>query len=159
MMNPVLNFRIFGHSIDEIDKSITMFLQKYSHRLLRYSLGIVFFWFGALKLVNKSPANELIEKTVFWFPSNIFIPILGIWEVAIGIFLIIRKLNRVAIFLLLAQMVGTFLPLILLPNITFSTFPIVPTLEGQYIIKNLVLISAALVIGSNVREIPEDKYL
>ena len=153
------NIRVFGRSIDEIDKSITSLLQKYSHKLLRYSLGIIFFWFGALKLINKSPANELVEKTVFWFPSDIFIPILGFWEVAIGVFLLIRKLNRVAIFLLMAQMVGTFLPLVLLPQITFSTFPFVPTLEGQYIIKNLVLISAALVIGSNVRETPEDKYL
>ena len=159
MMNPMHNIRVFGRSIDEIDKSITSLLQKYSHKLLRYSLGIIFFWFGALKLINKSPANELVEKTVFWFPSDIFIPILGFWEVAIGVFLLIRKLNRVAIFLLMAQMVGTFLPLVLLPQITFSTFPFVPTLEGQYIIKNLVLISAALVIGSNVRETPEDKYL
>ena len=120
--------------------------------LLRISLAVIFIWFGALKPFRISPADELIEKTVYWFDPNVFIPILGIWEVLIGVCLLFRPLIRVALFLLLLQMPGTFLPLVLLPETCFTHVPWAPTMEGQYIIKNLVLISAAIVVGSTVRE-------
>ena len=87
--------------LDRIDQSITDFLDKYGFILLRYSLGVIFIWFGALKPFDNSPANDLIEKTIVFIPSEIFIPILGIWEIAIGVGLIIRRFNRIAIFLLL----------------------------------------------------------
>ena len=122
--------------------------------LLRFSLAVIFIWFGALKPFRISPADELIEKTVYWFDPNVFIPILGIWEVLIGVCLLFRPLIRVALFLLLLQMPGTFLPLVLLPETCFTHVPWAPTMEGQYIIKNLVLISAAIVVGSTVRERP-----
>jgi len=122
--------------------------------LLRISLAVIFIWFGALKPFRISPADELIEKTVYWFDPNVFIPILGIWEVLIGVCLLFRPLIRVALFLLLLQMPGTFLPLVLLPETCFTHVPWAPTMEGQYIIKNLVLISAAIVVGSTVRERP-----
>jgi len=77
---------------------------------------------------------------------------LGIWEVVIGITICIKPLIRVAIFLLLIQMPGTFLPLILFPEVCFTDFPFGLTLEGQYIVKNLIIISAALVVGSTVRK-------
>ncbi len=136
----------------EIDIFISSLMKKYSLPALRASMGIIFIWFGALKPLGLSSANSLLEKTVYFIPADVFIPILGIWEVIIGIGLIYKPLNRIAIFLLFLQMGGTFLPLVLLPTVTFSVYPLVPTLEGQYIIKNLVLISAALVIGGNVRE-------
>ena len=81
-----------------------------------------------------------------------FVPILGIWEVVIGITMCIKPLIRVSIFLLFLQMPGTFLPLILLPEVCFTSFPSGLTLEGQYIVKNLIIISAALVVGSTVRK-------
>ncbi|OLS25132.1 MAG: hypothetical protein HeimC2_20040 [Candidatus Heimdallarchaeota archaeon LC_2] len=144
--------------LDQLDQRITEFLDKYGFILLRYSIGIVFIWFGALKPFDKSPANELVENTIVFIPPEIFIPILGIWEIAIGLGLIIRRFNRVAIFLLFLQMPGTMLPLILLPEVCYVTFPFVLTLEGQYIIKNLVLISGGIVIGGTVRKPSEDKY-
>ena len=129
-------------NLDQLDLRITDFLDKYGFILLRYSLGVIFIWFGALKPFDNSPANDLIEKTIVFIPSEIFIPILGIWEIAIGVGLIVRRFNRIAIFLLLLQMPGTMLPLIILPEVCYVTFPFVLTLEGQYIIKNLVLISS-----------------
>lgn len=119
--------------------------------LARVSLAIVFIWFGALKPFRISPADELIVRTVYWLDPDIFIPILGVWEVAIGICLVVRPLIRLGILLLFLQMPGTFLPLVLLPEVCFTHIPWAPSLEGQYIIKNLVLISAALVIGGTVR--------
>ena len=126
-------------------------MQRWGHRLLRIALAVVFIWFGALKPFGLSEANEMIARTVYWFDPDVFIPILGWWEVAIGVCLLLRPLIRVAIFLLLAQMGGTFLPLVILPDVTWLRFPYAPTLEGQYILKNLVIIAAALVIGGTVR--------
>lgn len=119
---------------------------------LQLSLGLVFIWFGALKVFGVSPAEELVKMTVYWVDPDAFVIILGVWEVAIGVGLLYRPLIRLSLFLLALQMPGTFLPLILLPHAVFQVFPFVLTMEGQYIIKNLVLISAALVLGGTVRE-------
>ena len=119
---------------------------------LRLSLAIVFIWFGALKLVGNSPAIELVTRTVYWFDPRWFVPFLGVWEVLIGVCMLWRPLIRVSIALLALQMPGTFLPLILLPHVCFAIIPWVPSLEGQYIIKNLVLISGAIAIGAAVRK-------
>lgn len=128
-------------------------MQRIGLPLIRFSLALVFVWFGALKPFRISPADELIKRTVYWFDPDIFIPILGAWEVAIGLCLLARPLIRVGILLLLLQMPGTFLPLVLLPDVCFTYIPWAPTLEGQYIIKNLVLISAAIVVGGTVRRL------
>jgi len=139
---------------DIIDPIITGWMEKYGRCFLRYSLGVIFVWFGLLKPLGISPAEQLVAKTVYWFPSHIFVPILGWWEVAIGVCLLYRPLIRIGVFLLFLQMPGTMLPLILLPEVCFTQFPFGLTMEGQYIIKNLVLISAALVVGGTVRTKP-----
>lgn len=144
-------------SIKEIDRVIIQTLNRISLPILRISLGIVFIWFGALKPLGNSPANDVITKTVYWFNPDIFIPILGIWEMAIGLCLLYTPLIRVGLFLLALQMPGTFLPLILLPEVCFVNFPFDLTLEGQYIVKNLVLIGAAMVVGG--RLVPLQKKL
>lgn len=137
-------------NIKEIDRAIIQTLNRLSLPVLRISLGIIFIWFGALKPLGNSPANDLITKTIYWFNPDIFIPILGIWEMAIGLCLLYKPFIRAGLFLLALQMPGTFLPLILLPEVCFVNFPFDLTLEGQYIIKNLVLIGAAIVVGSRL---------
>ena len=133
---------------DELDLFITKFMSKWGITFLRYSLGVIYIWFGILKPFGLSPAQELVENTVYWFDNpKTFVPILGWWEVIIGLTMCIKPLIRVSIFLLSIQMPGTFLPLILLPEVCFNNFPFGLTLEGQYIIKNLIIISAALVVG------------
>jgi len=136
---------------DEIDSRITGWMERNGHSILRHALAFVFIWFGALKPFGLSPAAELVANTVYWFPPETFVPILGWWEVLIGVCLLFRPLVRIALFLLFAQMPGTFLPLILFPDVCFTKFPIGLTMEGQYIIKNLVLIAAGIVIGGTVR--------
>jgi uncharacterized membrane protein YkgB len=137
---------------DQIDIAIASFMRRHGMYLLRWSIGIVFIWFGALKYTPYSPAADLVASTVTLIPREIFLPILATWEVLIGIGLIVRPLVRVAIALLFAQMGGTFLPLVLLPHVCFTHAPWAPTIEGQYILKNLVIIAAALVIGGSVRD-------
>jgi uncharacterized membrane protein YkgB len=137
---------------DRIDTLISTLMGKYGIRLLRYSLGVIFIWFGALKPFGLSPAQELVSNTVYFVDPDWFIPVLGWWEVAIGVGLLIRPFIRPAIALLFLQMPGTFLPLVLLPEVCFTAFPFGLSMEGQYIIKNLILISAALVVGGTVRK-------
>lgn len=134
----------------KLDHKIIYFLNQISMPVLRYSLSLTFIWFGALKLIGNSPAADLVTKTVYWIDPDIFIPILGYWEVAIGLCILYRPLIRIGLFLLALQMPGTFLPLILLPEVCFSSLPFGLTLEGQYIVKNLVLIGAALIVGSKL---------
>jgi len=146
-------YETFNKRLDEVDLLFTQFMNKYGITLLRYSLGIIYIWFGALKPLGLSPAQELVERTVYWFEDpKTFVPILGVWEVVIGITICFKPLIRVALFLLFIQMPGTFLPLVLFPEVCFTEFPHGLTLEGQYIVKNLIIISAALVVGSTARK-------
>ncbi len=129
---------------------------------LRFSIGIVFIWFGALKLIgNLSPAYDLVAATIYWLRPEIIVPLLGLWEVAIGVCFLIPPLTRLGLFLLGLQMPGTFLPLVLLPEVCFTVFPFGLTLEGQYIVKNLVIIGAALVIGSGLtnKKLNRDEFV
>lgn len=145
---------------DKIDRKISDFMERIGVISLRISLGIIFIWFGILKPIGISSAEGLVIKTVGWMPffsPEGWVSIIGWWEVAIGIAFLFKKTIRIAIALLAMQMVGTFLPLIILPGITFQTgyLPYAPTMEGQYIIKNLLIISAALVVGGTVRKSSE----
>jgi uncharacterized membrane protein YkgB len=146
-------------SFNRIDQRIAGVMDKYGVRLLRISLGVIFLWFGFLKIVGISEANELAARTVYWIRPDIFIPILAVWEMLIGLGLLFRPLVRAALLLLMLQMPGTFLPLVLLPEICWIQAPWAPTLEGQYIIKNLVLISAAIVVGGTVRKKTQSEKL
>ena len=155
----MIGHREMTASFNRIDQRIAGVMEKYGVRLLRISLGLIFLWFGFLKIIGISEANELAARTVYWIRPDVFIPILAVWEMLIGIGLLFRPLVRAALFLLMLQMPGTFLPLVLLPEICWIHAPWAPTLEGQYIIKNLVLISAAIVVGGTVRKKTQSEKL
>jgi uncharacterized membrane protein YkgB len=138
-------------AIERLDRGLAGWMGAHATGMLRVSLAVVFIWFGALKVVGNSPAIELVTKTVYWCDPRWFVPVLGVWEVLIGVCMLWRPLIRVSIGLLALQMPGTFLPLVLLPGVCFKIVPWVPSLEGQYIIKNLVLIAAAMAVGGTVR--------
>jgi uncharacterized membrane protein YphA (DoxX/SURF4 family) len=132
-------------------------MARYGVRLLRISLGVNFFWFGFLKFFpGLSPAQDLATRTISVLTFGKVAPwvamiVLATWESAIGLGLIFGVFMRATLFLLFVQMLGAITPLVLFPHETFVRFPYAPTLEGQYIIKNLVLISAGIVIGATVR--------
>ena len=136
---------------NNIDLHIVSWMDKYCQFLMRISLALIFILLGALKPLGLSPEEELIKRTVYWLPPEAFLPVLGFWEFAIGVCLLYRPWLRIAIFLLFIELQGIFLPLILLPDLCFTKFSFGSSIEGQYIIKNLFLVSAAFVIGSNVR--------
>lgn len=122
-------------------------IEKHSVTIMRIALAIVYIWFGALKIFGMSPAGELVEETVYWFNPTLFIPILGGCEIIIGLGLLIKRFIPITIMLLLLHMVATFFPVFILKTVCFEGFPFCPTLVGQYIIKNLVLIAGALIIA------------
>jgi uncharacterized membrane protein YkgB len=137
---------------DKIDRSITRWMASYGLTIMRLGLGVVFFWFGALKLApGISPAEMLVRNTIYFVDPDIFLPVLAIWEMMIGLGLLTGKYLRATLLLLFAQMVGTAMPLVVLPEAVWTDFPFVLTLEGQYIVKNLVIIGSAIVLGGTVR--------
>lgn len=125
--------------------------------LLRLSIGIIFFWFGVLKFFpGLSPAEDIAIKTIrtitFGFiPDTVIIYGLAIWEVVIGLGLLFNIFPRITLILLFLQMLGTFTPLFLFPEELFHVFPVSLTLEGQYIVKNIIIISAGLVLGAKIK--------
>ena len=137
--------------LDRVDIRISEGMDRYCQPLMRYSIALIFIWFGLLKPLGMSPEEELIKRTVYWVSPQIFLPVLGWWEVAVGLCLLYRPLIRIALLLLLLQLPGTMLPLILLPEICFTQPPFGLSLEGQYIVKNIFLVSAAFMIGGKVR--------
>ena len=140
-----------------VDAAITRWMARNGVRLLRVSLGVVFFWFGVLKFFpGLSPATELALKTIDTLTFGrvspaVAINVLAAWESAIGLGLIFGVAMRVTLLLLFVQMLRTITPLFFFPELVFTRIPYAPTLEGQYIIKNIVLVSAAIVIGATVR--------
>ena len=139
---------------DRLDQTLVRFMSAYGIHLLRWAIAIVYLWFGGLKLINASPAAELVVQTVFWLPPSAALLFIGGWEMLIGLGLLFTHplILRATLFLLWLQIAGTFQVFFLLPQVAFQGGnPLLPTLEGQYAIKNLVLITAGLVIGSTVR--------
>lgn len=139
------------------DKRITRFMADHGITVLRITLGIVFLWFGALKFFpGMSPATDLAVRTIRVLTGGalsdgVALNVLATWECVIGLGLIAGRFLRTILFLLWLQMAGTLMPLLFFPDEVFKVIPFAPTLEGQYIIKNVVLISAAIVIGATVR--------
>jgi len=148
-----------GDALRRLDRSVIGWFARNGLRILRVGLGVVFLWFGVLKFFpGMSPAEALIEETVRWaVDPALFKPLLAVWECAIGIGLILRRCCRLTLLALFAHMAGTFMPLFTCPHAVWSEFPHALTLEGQYILKNIVLIGAAIVLfGSLQAETPAE---
>lgn len=142
--------------LDHLDRRISGFMGRWGVPALRWALAVIFVWFGLLKPLGLSPAEDLVRATVSWLPPfepGTWVLVIGWWEVAIGLTFLHPKTVRLAIALLFLQMVGTFLPLVLLPELAWQEgrIPYALTLEGQYIVKNLLILAAALVVGGTVR--------
>ena len=142
--------------LQQLDHRISTFMELWGYKSIRLSFAIIFIWFGILKPLGLSAAAPLVLKTVAWLPlftPETWLAVIGWWEVLIGITFLFQSTTRIAIALLFLQMGGTFMPLFLLTDITFQEGRIwLPTMEGQYIIKNLMIISGALVMGGRVRK-------
>lgn len=136
---------------DRIDAQVARWLDRLGHPMHRVTLALVFLWFGTLKLYGHPTATTILAHTVFIGPPEVTVRILGAWEALIGLCLLIPALVRVALPLLLLRLVGTAAALVLSADVCFAHSPLVPTPEGQYLVKDLMLFGAAAVIGGSVR--------
>jgi len=140
-----------------LDPLITRWMAKNGIRFLRYSIAFIFIWFGALKFFpGLSPAEELATGAISvlsfgLISASVALPLLAAFEVLIGILILTDRWLRLTILLLFVQMAGTMSPIFLFPDVVFETFPYALTIEGQYILKNFVVISAAITIGATAR--------
>ena len=156
MGQPMTTGRV-AEQLTAIDIQITSWLARHGIAILRVGLGIVFLWFGLLKFVpGVSAAEDLAGQTIEILTFGLIQPaaslvLLACWESLIGLGLVTGRQLRATLLLLMLQMLGTLTPLALFPAETFTHLPYAPTLEGQYILKNVVLIGAGLVIGATAR--------
>jgi uncharacterized membrane protein YphA (DoxX/SURF4 family) len=134
----------------DIDRRIASWMARFGHPAHRVSLGVLFIWLGLLKQFGVETGTSLIARSVYWGPPDVMVPLLGWWEVAIGACLLFRPLIRVALLLLAVRLPGTALALVLHADATFDGSVLSPTPTGQFLIKDLMLFSAALVIGGTV---------
>jgi uncharacterized membrane protein YkgB len=141
-------------NINSIDQKLIRFCNKVSIPFARFAIFIVFFWFGALKVVGLSPASSMVqalfETTMPIMSFSVFIVLFGVLEMVIGLLFLLPGAERAVLPVLFFHMATTFMPLVFLPSETWSGF-LVPTLEGQYIIKNVLIIALAIVVASQLR--------
>ncbi|MDG5799443.1 hypothetical protein QA597_03610 [Marinilabiliaceae bacterium ANBcel2] len=136
-----------------MNKRLIYCMNQQGVNLLRISIGVVYLWFGAIKLIpGASPAIDLVIDTIYLLTfgligTEFMIYGLAIWEVIIGLGLLFKKYLSLILTMLFLQMAGTFTTIFLLPDAVFTTFPYGLTMEGQYVFKNIVIISGAVVVG------------
>ena len=145
---------VLAKQIAKIDRGVIHFFRKHQETISRVVLFIIFGWFGVLKVLDLSPATPMVaamfQKTLVSFLTfPVFLVGFGLFEVLIGILFLIRGAERIVFPLLVIHMLTTALPLFLLPDLAW-TAPFVPTMEGQYIIKNLALIATAITIAAHL---------
>ena len=142
---------------DQIDLALTNWMSKYSLIFLRYSLALVFIWFGTLKFIpGMSPTVDIIENAtnILFFgtvPAWVAVYSLATVECLIGFGLLLNIFMRLTLLGLFTQMIATSTPVFILPETVFSQIPFGLTMEGHHIIKNLILIGAGLTLGATVR--------
>lgn len=148
-----MSFNNLRNQLSKLDQYIISFTKKNFHSFSRIALFVIYFWFGLLKVIGFSPASPLVEelltKTLPFLTATQFIFYFGWLEMLIGLLFLIPQFSRAVIFILGLHLITTAGPLILLPQITWQTW-LVPTMEGQYIIKNLLIIAVAMGIASQI---------
>lgn len=126
-------------------------MARYGHFIERCGLGLLFVWFGMLKITGQQSATSIIAKTIYLGDPVVTVPALGVWEAVIGLCLLFRPLLRLAIALMMIRLPGTLLALALKYDECFAGSIFTPTIQGQYLLKDAALLGAALVLGSTVR--------
>lgn len=138
--------------LEALDRRMTRALAGTAMPLLRISLGVVYLWFGGLKLAGASPVADVVGRTIPFLPQRWVVRIVGVMELVIGVGLLLRVALRPTLLLFAAQLAGTFLTFVTQPErMIQGRNPLLLTTEGEFVLKNLVLLAAGLAVGSTVR--------
>ena len=144
--------RVLQSRLSDLEDRLVTAIRPHSLTLLRLTLGAVFVWFGALKIAGVTPVADLVAGTVPWLDRSWFVPALGAVEVLLGLALIIGRFATLVSAVLVAHLCGTFGVLVMQPELAFQNGnPLLLTTIGEFVVKNLVLISAAIVLASRLR--------
>lgn len=130
-----------------LDHRVARRIDRTAHRAHRIAIGVLFIWFGLLKPFGLKTTTSMLAETIYIGSPDIMVPVLGWWEVAIGFCLIVPHLVRVAVLLLLLRLPGIVLAFIISPEVCFVHFPLAPTPQGQYLLKDMVIFLATLAIA------------
>lgn len=129
-------------------------LQRISVPVLRFTIGLVFVWFGALKVANVTPLADFVADTLPWFDRAWVVPLLGAFEIALGLALLAGRFLTIVCAALVAHLAGTFLSVAMQPEVVFQHGnPLMLTTEGEFVVKNIVFIAAGLVIAARFRRL------
>lgn len=127
------------------------FVRRWGIPVLRWALAVTFVWFGALKVFDVSPVSDLVAATVYFIDPAWFVSALGMVEILVGLGLLLRVWLRLVLAVMSLQLVGTFLVFFLLPDVAFQGGnPLLLTTEGEFVVKNTVLLGAAMVVGARL---------
>ena len=133
-----------------LNRKYLRLLYRYGHKAHCLSLGFIFVWYGLLKPFGAKTTTSLLAHTIYFFNPELLLPLLGWWEVAIGICLTYRPLVRFSIILQVIRIPGTILAFIIHPEVCFVHFPFVPSPEGQYLIKDIAMLFAGIAIAGTI---------
>ena len=147
--------------VSHLDEFLLAILHRWSIPALRVAIGFVFIWFGTLKALGVSPVIDMIQQTYTFLPIHLFVLTLGAWEILIGIGMISKRALRCTLILMCVHLTGTFAALCLAPSHFFlQRIPFVLTADGEFVIKNMVLIAGGLVIGGHeIKPLKENRPL
>lgn len=135
----------------DFDRAVIDFTRAHSIAILRVTLGIVFVWFGLLKIFGQSPVADVVIKTAYFLPPDVALIGMGVLETLIGLGLLTGIAMRLTLFLFFVQMCGTFLTIVTRPDLLFEHGnPLLLSVNGEFLLKNLVLIAAGLAIVGSV---------
>ncbi|GII87899.1 hypothetical protein Ssi03_58890 [Sphaerisporangium siamense] len=136
-----------------IEATLVALLRRRAPDVMRWALGLVFLWFGALKVANATPVGDLVADTLSFVPvpASILVPALGLFEIAVGVLLVINRWLRPVLVALLCHLAGTFLVLVVRPDTAFKGGNVLMlTMEGEFVVKNVVLIAATLLVAATL---------
>lgn len=136
-----------------LDERVRGALRRTGPDLMRWTLALVFVWFGALKVAGVTPVADLVADTLAFvpIPASVVVPALGVFEVAAGVVLAAGRMLRPLLVVLTGHLVGTFLVLVTQPRIAFQDGnPLLLTTEGEFVVKNLVLIAGTLLVAATL---------
>lgn len=136
--------------LETLDRRVIAWMRRHGHHLDRWAIGLYFCWFGAIKVLEHKSATSIIAETVYVGDPTTTAQLLGAWELAIGVCLVVHRLARVAVALLVIRVPGTLLALVVKADVCWTDTMLVPTIQGQYLIKDAILLTAALVIGGGI---------
>jgi putative oxidoreductase len=134
-----------------LDERVRELLRRRGPDLMRWTLALVFVWFGALKVANVTPVAQLVADTLAFVPvpAAVVVPALGVFEIIAGVVLAAGRMLRPVLAVLAGHLAGTFLVLVTQPHVAFQDGnPLLLTTEGEFVVKNLVLIAGTLLVAA-----------